>query len=31
MSLCILIFLALVNKVSENTKQHNLFSKKLCA
>ena len=28
MSLCILIFLALVNKVSENTKQRNLFSKK---
>ncbi|MCV5625893.1 MASE4 domain-containing protein, partial [Escherichia coli] len=27
MSLCILIFLALVNKVSENTKQRNLFSK----
>ena len=26
MSLCILIFLALVNKVSENTKQRNLFS-----
>lgn len=29
MSLCILIFLALVNKVSENTKQRNLFSKKM--
>ncbi|QJI65437.1 diguanylate cyclase [Escherichia coli] len=28
MSLCVLIFLALVNKVSENTKQRNLFSKK---
>ena len=29
MSLCVLIFLALVNKVSENTKQRNLFSKKV--
>ncbi|EFS2311103.1 MASE4 domain-containing protein, partial [Shigella flexneri] len=29
MSLCILIFLALMNKVSENTKQRNLFSKKM--
>ncbi len=27
MSLCMLIFLALINKVSENTKQRNLFSK----
>ncbi len=29
MSLCMLIFLALINKVSENTKQRNLFSKKV--
>lgn len=29
MSLCILIFLVLVNKVSENIKQCNLFFKKM--